>query len=59
MYFYQAQYHDGTFGQLRDTREGAQKDLARAGYEICGLREYHGGVLHDPNRNIGVATVRI
>lgn len=58
MYFYQARYHDGTFGKLRDTRDEAQRDLAKAGYEICGLREER-GILFDPNRNIGVAEVRI
>ena len=58
MDFYQAQYHDGTFGRLRDSRDEAQRDLIKAGYEICGLREER-GILFDPNRNIGVAVVRI
>lgn len=58
MWFYQAHFHDGTFGKLRSTREEAQKDLAKAGYEICGLREEN-GLLYDPNRNIGVAEVHI
>lgn len=58
MDFYQAQYHDGTFGRLRDSRDEAQRDLVKAGYEVCGLREER-GLLYDPNRNIGVAIVRI
>jgi hypothetical protein len=58
MTFYQARYHDGTFGELRDTRDEAQRDLAKAGYEICGLREDN-GILHDPNRNICVAIITI
>ena len=58
MTFYQARYHDGTFGKLRDTRDEAQYDLKKAGYEICGLREER-GLLFDPNRNIGVAIVEV
>jgi len=59
MRFYQA-YVDGTGRQfeLRNTREEAQKDLAKL-YEICGLREEAGGVLYDPNRRIGIAVIII
>jgi hypothetical protein len=58
MNFYQAQYHDGTFGITRKTREEAQRDLVKAGYEVCGLREEK-GILFDPNRNIGVAVIKV
>ena len=55
MIFYQAQYPDNSFGEIRRTKNEVLDDLAESGYEFCTLGEEDE---YDPNRNIGVAVIK-
>jgi hypothetical protein len=65
MIFYQSHWfcegvHD--FGELRRSSVEAMKDLKSMGYEIVGLRgrgERNAFPLFDPNRNIGIAIIKV
>jgi hypothetical protein len=60
MYFYQAHYPDGTFGELKSTKEEAINDLVAAGCDVNLLVEKNGlwyTQNHDPFFGIAVARV--
>lgn len=60
MYFYQAHYNDGTFGELRNSKEEAMKDLTEDGCDVNLLVEKNGlwyTQNHDPFFGISVTRV--
>lgn len=61
MYFYQAHYSDGTFGELRMSREDAMADLTEAGYDVSLLVEKKSGLWYTENHDpfFGISLTRI